>query len=143
MHRTPFTDMIDTSINQTLVRSLMTSFTTVLAIIPLVVLGGDTIRQFTVPLMVGILAGAASSIFIASPIFFELSKIGSGGQGGRSRSKYLEQSKKSKTKGTAAGKSTAPANDADAEVKKNNTAKGHSKKSKAKRDSSKSGGAVV
>ncbi|MDD3169305.1 MAG: protein translocase subunit SecF, partial [Eubacteriales bacterium] len=71
MKKNKLEELIDTSINQTLVRSLMTSVTTVLAIIPLYILGGQTIRDFTLPLMVGIVAGAASSIFIASPIYFE------------------------------------------------------------------------
>lgn len=65
-------ELIDRSINQTLVRSIMTSLTTIVAIIPLFVLGGETIRQFTLPLIVGITAGTASSILIASPIYYQL-----------------------------------------------------------------------
>ncbi|MDR2088504.1 MAG: protein translocase subunit SecD [Clostridiales Family XIII bacterium] len=64
--------LIDTSINQTVFRSLMTSLTTVLAIVPLLIFGGDVIRQFTMPLIVGIAAGAASSIFICSPIYYDI-----------------------------------------------------------------------
>ncbi|MDR1135542.1 MAG: protein translocase subunit SecD [Clostridiales Family XIII bacterium] len=64
--------LIDQSINQTVFRSLMTAFTTVLAIVPLYIMGGDTIKQFTMPLIVGILAGAASSIFICSPIYYQI-----------------------------------------------------------------------
>jgi SecD/SecF fusion protein len=98
--KTSNTEVIDTSINQTLVRSLMTSVSTLIAIVPLVILGGDTIRQFAVPLMVGIICGAWSSISIASPIYFELTKIGDGGEGmqGRRghRSRYQEQVAKSK-----------------------------------------------
>ena len=52
----------------------MTSLTTILTIIPVVALGGVTIREFTVPLLVGIAAGTASSIFIASPVYYDLSK---------------------------------------------------------------------
>jgi SecD/SecF fusion protein len=92
--RVPLTDLLDTSINQTLVRSLMTGMSTILAIIPLIIFGGDTIREFVVPLLIGIVAGACSSIFIASPIYYELTKIGSGGEGvagyKRSRSRYEE-----------------------------------------------------
>ncbi|MDR3242445.1 MAG: protein translocase subunit SecD [Clostridiales Family XIII bacterium] len=72
MKKSKLESLIDTSINQTLARSLMTSATTVLVIIPLFILGGETIRQFTLPLMVGIAAGAASSIFICSPLYFEI-----------------------------------------------------------------------
>jgi SecD/SecF fusion protein len=92
--RVPLTDLLDTSINQTLVRSLMTGMSTILAIIPLIIFGGDTIREFVVPLLIGIVAGACSSIFIASPIYYELTKIGSGGEGvagyKRSRGRYEE-----------------------------------------------------
>ena len=78
MKKNKLEELIDTSINQTLVRSLMTSVTTIVAIIPLFILGGDTIRQFTLPLIVGIIAGAASSIFIASPIYYQLCIIKEG-----------------------------------------------------------------
>jgi SecD/SecF fusion protein len=92
--RVPLTDLLDTSINQTLVRSLMTGMSTILAIIPLIIFGGETIREFVVPLLIGIIAGACSSIFIASPVYYELTRIGSGGEGvagyRRSRSKYEE-----------------------------------------------------
>lgn len=67
-------DLIDTSVKKVLARSLMTSLTTILIIIPVVALGGVTIREFTVPLLVGIAAGTASSIFIASPVYYDLSK---------------------------------------------------------------------
>ncbi len=78
MKKNKLEELIDTSINQTLVRSLMTSVTTVVAIIPLFILGGETIRQFILPLIVGIVAGAASSIFIASPIYYQLCQITGG-----------------------------------------------------------------
>lgn len=78
MKKNKLEELIDTSINQTLVRSLMTSVTTVVAVIPLLLLAGMTIREFIVPLMVGIVAGAASSIFIASPIYYELCQVTGG-----------------------------------------------------------------
>lgn len=90
MKKNKLEELIDTSINQTLVRSVMTSVTTVLAIIALYILGGQTIRDFTLPLMVGILAGAASSIFIASPVYYELCQA-SGGP------KYKARKSKSKS----------------------------------------------
>jgi len=90
MKKSKLEELIDISINQTLVRSLMTSLTTLLAIIPLLALGGESIRQFAIPLMVGITAGTASSIFIASPIYYQLCQ-GTGGP------KY--KAKKSKSKG--------------------------------------------
>ncbi|GHU61935.1 protein translocase subunit SecDF [Clostridia bacterium] len=74
MRKTPLNELIDTSINQTLVRSLMTSLTTIAAILPLVFIGGESIRQFAVPLIIGIAAGTCSSIFIASSLFYDMSK---------------------------------------------------------------------
>jgi SecD/SecF fusion protein len=85
MRKSKLEELIDKSINQTLVRSLMTSVTTILAIVPLFVLGGTTIREFTLPLLVGIAAGAISSITIASPIYYNLSLAF---DKTRSRSKY-------------------------------------------------------
>ncbi|NLP29680.1 MAG: protein translocase subunit SecD, partial [Clostridiales bacterium] len=75
MKRNRMEELIDKSINQTLGRSIMTSITTIIAIIPLFLLGGEIIRNFTLPLIVGILAGAFSSITIASPIYYQLDKI--------------------------------------------------------------------
>lgn len=84
MKKTKMEELIDTSISQTLVRSMMTSITTVLVIIPLFILGGSTIRQFTLPLMIGIIAGCGSSIFVCSPIYYELCRItGSSGYKGK------------------------------------------------------------
>lgn len=88
MKKNKLEELIDKSINQTLVRSVMTSVTTIVAIIPLYILGGEIIRQLTLPLMVGIIAGAGSSIFIASPIYYQLCMISGG-------SKYkMKKSKK-------------------------------------------------
>jgi len=75
MKKTKIEELLDKSINQTLVRSLMTSATTVIAIIPLYVMGGATLRDFTLPLIIGIISGAASSIVIASPIYYELTML--------------------------------------------------------------------
>jgi SecD/SecF fusion protein len=72
MRKSRLEPLIDASINQTVFRSVMTALTTIVAIIPLFILGGEVIRQFTMPLIVGISAGAASSIFICSPIYFEI-----------------------------------------------------------------------
>lgn len=68
-------ELIDKSINQTLGRSLMTSITTIVAIIPLFVLGGDSIREFTLPLLVGVTAGTISSITTASPLYYDLCRL--------------------------------------------------------------------
>lgn len=75
MKKNKMDELVDKSINQTIVRSLMTSVTTVIAIVPLLVLGGESIREFVMPLMVGIVAGAISSITISNPVYYEIERI--------------------------------------------------------------------
>lgn len=82
-------EMIDTSITQTLGRSLMTSVTTLIVMVPLLILAGDAIREFVLPLMVGIIAGAYSSICVCSPLYYEFSRHSS-------LSKYEKQIMKNK-----------------------------------------------
>lgn len=69
-----FVDTINKSINQTLIRSLNTSFTTLLALIAIILFGGATIREFVLALAIGIFVGTYSSIFIASPILVWFSR---------------------------------------------------------------------
>ncbi len=68
------TELIDLSINSMLSRTVLTSFTTVLALMALVVFGGEVIRGFTISMTWGVVVGTYSSIFIAAPIliFFGL-----------------------------------------------------------------------
>ena len=66
--------LCDTSIRQTLGRSLASSFTTIITVFLLFLLGVQSIRWFALPLVVGLLAGTYSSIFIASPIWYLLEK---------------------------------------------------------------------
>ena len=61
-------EIINSSINQTIVRSLNTSLTVLFVLLSLFLFGGDTIRYFVLALLIGIIAGTYSSIFIASPI---------------------------------------------------------------------------
>ncbi len=58
--------IVNTSINQTLARTLMTSFTTLLVLAALFALGGDLIHGFATALLVGIVIGTYSSIYVAS-----------------------------------------------------------------------------
>lgn len=60
------TELINLSVNQTLSRTLMTSGTTLLALIPLVLIGGPTLINFSVALTWGILVGTYSSIYVAA-----------------------------------------------------------------------------
>lgn len=54
----------------------MTSITTIIVMVPMVIMAGDTIREFVLPLMVGVLAGTYSSICVCSPLYFELGRRG-------------------------------------------------------------------
>jgi preprotein translocase subunit SecF len=58
--------IINTSINQTLARTLMTSLTTLLVLIMLYVFGGEAINSFSLALILGVVVGTYSSIYIAS-----------------------------------------------------------------------------
>jgi preprotein translocase subunit SecF len=62
----PLSDIINTSINQTLSRTLLTSGTTLLVVAALFFLGGEIIHDFSFALLIGVVIGTYSSIFIAS-----------------------------------------------------------------------------
>ena len=64
----PFSDLLNLSINQTLSRTFMTSLTTLLALLALYIFGGEVVRGFVSAMMWGVLIGTYSSIFIASPL---------------------------------------------------------------------------
>lgn len=64
----PLRDVLNTSINETLSRTLMTSVTTLIALIALLVLGGDVIRGFVFAMTWGVIVGTYSSIFVASAV---------------------------------------------------------------------------
>lgn len=63
------------SVNQTLSRTLMTSFTTLLVVLALFFLGGEVIHGFAFALLVGILVGTYSSIYVASPVMLQLKGV--------------------------------------------------------------------
>ncbi len=68
----PLSEVFNLSINQTLSRTLMTSVTTLLALIALYVSGGEVIRGFVEALIFGVGVGTYSSIFVASPVLLML-----------------------------------------------------------------------
>lgn len=69
--RDSLAEMINASINQVLSRTIMTSLTTLLAILALFLLGGEVLRDFSLALMLGIVVGTYSSVFVASPLVYE------------------------------------------------------------------------
>ena len=68
-------DIANLSINETLARTIITSVTTLLALVSIYILGGEILRGFSFAMILGVLIGTYSSIFVASPIlkFFKVS----------------------------------------------------------------------
>jgi preprotein translocase SecF subunit len=64
--------LIDRSINEVLPRTVLTSMTTLAVLVSLLLLGGAVIRDFTLVLILGVLIGTYSSIFVASPVLMEI-----------------------------------------------------------------------
>ena len=64
----PFANIVGESINQTFVRSINTSLTTLLALVVLFIFGGEATRMFSLALLIGITAGTYSSMFLGSPL---------------------------------------------------------------------------
>ena len=74
MRKADYQEIINLSINQTLSRTLLTSLTTLLVVCALFFLGGAVINDFAFVLLVGIIVGTYSSIFVASPILVDWHK---------------------------------------------------------------------
>lgn len=72
MRKEKFEDIINVSVSQTIKRSINTSVTTLLAIACLYIFGVEAIKEFALPLIIGVIAGTYSSIFIASPVWYFL-----------------------------------------------------------------------
>lgn len=70
-----FENTVNRSVNQTLTRSINTSFSAILALLAVLFLGGSTIKDFALALVVGIFVGTYSSIFIASPVLVVWDKL--------------------------------------------------------------------
>ncbi|MHC1748669.1 MAG: protein translocase subunit SecD [Cellulosilyticaceae bacterium] len=68
-------EIINKSIMQTLARSIITTLTTLVMVLMLFIFGVASVKDFAFPLLIGITSGAYSSIFIASPLLFEMKKM--------------------------------------------------------------------
>lgn len=64
--------LVNQSLNETLSRTLVTSITTLLAVVAIAVLGGGLIRNFAIALIVGVIVGTYSSVFVASPFVLKM-----------------------------------------------------------------------
>lgn len=85
--------LVNESIRQTLGRSIMTSLTTVIVMIPLLIICGDTIRSFILPILVGVICSTCSSIFIATSVWYDVMRL-------TEKSSYHGKAKKNKKKAT-------------------------------------------
>ncbi|RME00480.1 MAG: protein translocase subunit SecF [Calditrichaeota bacterium] len=71
MRREAFTKILNVSINQSLSRTIITSLTTLIVVLVLYINGGEVLRNFSFALLVGVIVGTYSSIFIATPVVAE------------------------------------------------------------------------
>ena len=75
IHKTrPIEDIINTSISQTMSRTILTSGTTLLAVLVLLIFGGEVLKAFAFTLIFGTIIGTYSSIFVASTLVYEYAK---------------------------------------------------------------------
>ncbi len=92
--RQNFNELVNDSINQTLGRSINTSVAVLLLVVCLLLFGGDTTRAFSMALVIGILSGAYSSVFIAGSILADITRL----RGGEKDAKPAKKSKKNDAK---------------------------------------------
>ncbi|HIC39654.1 MAG TPA: protein translocase subunit SecF [Candidatus Marinimicrobia bacterium] len=74
MKRTSYSDMVDHSINDSLSRTIITSITTFIVVLILFLFGGEVIHYFAFAMLIGIVVGTYSSIYVACPIVVQLHK---------------------------------------------------------------------
>ena len=70
MKGSSYRKIVDTSITQTLTRSLYSNITTLIAIVTLYIMGVPSVREFSLPIIVGLVAGCFSSVFITGPLWY-------------------------------------------------------------------------
>src|SRR5690606_11418901 len=68
LRKTSLVENIDISVTQTLLRTMATSFSTALALIALLVFGGDTLANFALTLLIGVVVGTYSSVYIGATV---------------------------------------------------------------------------
>lgn len=74
MPKAPFKDLVNTAINQTLSRTILTSLTTLIVLSALFIFGGEVINDFIFTMLVGVVAGTYSTIYIASALLVQWHK---------------------------------------------------------------------
>jgi preprotein translocase subunit SecF len=97
--REGYAGVVDRSLNQVLMRSVNTSLVVLLPVVSLLLFGGETLKDFAFAMFVGVLTGAYSSIFVASPLLVLL----------KEREPRYQQLRARAAQRTSAGRSVAPA----------------------------------
>ena len=69
-----YTEVVDKALSSTLGRTINTSLTTLLVMLAIFFFGGDSIKGFMFALIIGVVVGTYSSLFIATPVMFDSSK---------------------------------------------------------------------
>jgi len=87
----PFTEVIDKSLSSTLSRTLNTSLTTLVVLLAIFIFGGESIRGFMFALIVGVIVGTYSSLFIATPIMYDTAKKGDAAQSLKKKEEVIDE----------------------------------------------------
>jgi SecD/SecF fusion protein len=90
----PFNRVINVSLSSTLSRTLNTSLTTLVVLLAIFIFGGDSIRGFMFALMVGVVVGTYSSLFIATPLMYDAVKKGDAKEALKNKVKEVEEEEK-------------------------------------------------
>ena len=97
----PLPDLLDLSVNQMLSRTVLTSVTTLLALLSLFIFGGEVIRSFTFAMIFGVVIGTYSSTFIAAPVLILFKLRGESFQAGMGKDDEPSKESKGPAPGTA------------------------------------------
>ena len=102
-HDQSMEEILNQSITQTFTRSVNTSLTTFVMVLILYIMGVSSIREFALPLMVGIVCGTYSSVCLAGSLWFEMNRrrekaLAAAKEAARSREKEAREKKKNKKK---------------------------------------------
>ncbi|MBR5998247.1 MAG: hypothetical protein IK027_03985, partial [Deltaproteobacteria bacterium] len=111
-NKEPFTFIVNRSINETLSRTVLTSGTTLVVILALFLFGGNVINSFSFALLIGVIIGTYSSIFVASPLLVFWEEYWGKRQGKKAPGQIAAQFLKREKKEPAAKAPEAPPADA-------------------------------
>ena len=92
-------ELVNLSVRQTLSRTISTSITTILAVVALLIMGTPSLRSYVLPVMMGLIAGTYSSIFVSGSIWYDISRLvksRKGYQGKKKSKKTYKGAEKSK-----------------------------------------------